>query len=142
MTDEVQEPDTIELEQRAQLAREQLMTSLARLDRRAKHIVHQATDASLASGLALAAAVSFWLSMVIAPKPQRALPANIRGHVVPPPRRSFVSIALRTAAFAAGLAFTGWCVRAAERHARNLNAGHGVAPVARRSASVMHESRL
>ncbi|MET0387012.1 MAG: hypothetical protein ABW321_13685 [Polyangiales bacterium] len=116
--EQVQEPDTTELEQRAQRAREQLMSSIARLDQRAKSMVHRATDASLAGGLSVAAAFAFWLSMSVRPR-QRVL-SDGSGRVVLRQRPSILGIVLRTAGVAAGLVITGLCMRAAERHARNL----------------------
>jgi hypothetical protein len=124
MTDEAQEPDTTELELRAQQAREQLMTSLARLDQRAKHMVHQATDASLASGLCAAAAVTFWLSVSFIRRPRAQLQLRAQNTLAPERvrPRSVMSIALRTVVVAAGLVATGLLVQAAQRRTRNLSA--------------------
>jgi len=114
MMDDSSEHDTTRLALRAQHAREQLMTSLSRLDERAKHLVQRATGASMVSGLGLAASLTLWMSLSLLRPPPPALPP---GYTAVRPRRSLASTLVRVACAAAGLAATAALLRSIERRA-------------------------
>lgn len=115
-TRETREPDTTELELRANQAREQLMASLAQLDQRAKQIAHTAADTGTAGALCAAAAVTLWLSTAALRRPTKT-------HVVAQVRKrsSVASFLLRGALATAGIVAAGMLLRAAERRVHPTN---------------------
>jgi hypothetical protein len=112
MSESTHEPDTTELQQRAEQAREQLMESIARLDHRAKRMAHTAADATTASGLGVAALATFWVSMSLLRRPRVHTPVQLR-------RKPSLFARIVRATFATmGVMATGLLVYAAERRAR------------------------
>ena len=113
---ETHEPDTTELQQRAEQARERLMESIAQLDHRAKRIAHTAAEATSAGGLGVAAVATFWVSVSLLRRPRAHRRALAAGR--PYRRPSLFSRLVRATFATVGMVATGLLVYAAERRAR------------------------
>ena len=127
--------DTTELAQRAQHARDELLSSLQRLEQRTKRIGHTAANASTTSGLLAGAAFSLWLGVsAFRRSRERARVARMRdansgaslvlARRQAPRKPSIFSVIVRAAFAVAGFIGTGLLVRALGRrsHERALPA--------------------
>lgn len=135
MTDRKSEPNVVELQRTALAAREELIDSLSRLDRRVKHMAGNAANATVASGWGLAAACAWWLSIAIDRPRRRALERDKERLSARQGRGRAVMI---TALKAAGFVVTGVMLYSAYRRARRLSGGRGAAAPRQLVADLPH----
>jgi hypothetical protein len=132
MSERSSEPDVAELQRSAQTARDALVSSIARLDDRVKHMRSTAVNATAASAWGIAAACAWWLSFAS----DRQREAPVRAHHARP---ALAAVLLTSALKTAGVVLTGALLYASYRRARRLGASTDAAPVRQLSAG---ESRL
>lgn len=113
MSDRPSRPDVAELQQTAQIARDQLMRSIGRLDNRVKRMASTAVDATAASGWGIAAASALWISIAI-DRPRYEAPERRR------PVPSLGKAVIKTAMKAAGFVLSGVLMYSFYRRARRL----------------------